>query len=45
MFFPPIPYFLGDNDSDDDDDDNDDSNDDAVELWTPISEGVKLKYM
>ena len=28
MFFPQLPYFLGDNDSDDGDDDDDDSDDD-----------------
>ena len=28
MFFPQLPYFLGDNDSDDDDDDDDDGDDD-----------------
>ena len=28
MFFPPIPYFLGDNDSDDDDDDDEEDDDD-----------------
>ena len=28
MFFPQLPYFLGDNDSDDDDDDDDEDDDD-----------------
>ena len=28
MFFPQLPYFLGDNDNDDGDDDDDDSDDD-----------------
>ena len=28
VFFPQLPYFLGDNDSDDDDDDDDDGDDD-----------------
>ena len=28
MFFPQLPYFLGDNDSDDDDDDDDGDDDD-----------------
>ena len=28
MFFPQLPYFLGDNDSDDDDDDDHDGDDD-----------------
>ena len=28
VFFPQLPYFLGDNDSDDDDDDDDDEDDD-----------------
>ena len=33
------------NNDDDDDDDNHDNNNDTVELWIPISEGVKLKYI
>ena len=33
MFFPQLPYFLGDNDSDDDDDDDDDDGDDDDDYY------------
>ena len=36
MFFPQLPYFLGDNDSDDDDDDDDDGDDDCRKLDNSI---------